>query len=350
MTLSPCHSKSIGTDLLRVGLLLLLAVAGCRTPEAPAPNGDLSLIWPPPPALPQIAYVKSIEGPDSFGIRRNWWRKAGDFLVGNDRSRTTLVKPTALCFDENGNLCVTDTGNATVWFFDAARKRYKRWDRIGKLAFSSPVAVVKQNGVFYVADSGLGAIIAFNEKGKLLFTISDGLERPSGLAIHGETLWVADAARHSIDAFDLQGRHQGQFGRRGTKAGEFNYPTHLSLSHETTPTLYVTDSMNFRIQKVDALGSSLQSVGEIGNVSGTFTRPKGTAVDRDGNFYVVDALFDNIQIFDNQGRFLMHWGENGTNPGQFWLPSGIAVDADNQIWVADSYNRRIQVFKRVGER
>ena len=137
--------------------------------------------------------------------------------------------------------------------------------------------------------------------------------------------------------------------RRGIHPGAFNYPTHLTMTHEITPSLYITDAMNFRIQKVDAKGHPLQSIGSIGNVTGSFSRPKGVAIDSEENLYVVDALFDNIQIFDKQGRFLMYWGESGTEAGSFWLPTGIAIDAQNRIWVADSYNRRIQIFKRVGD-
>jgi sugar lactone lactonase YvrE len=107
--------------------------------------------------------------------------------------------------------------------------------------------------------------------------------------------------------------------------------------------------MNFRIQKVDTKGRPLQSIGSIGNVTGSFSRPKGVATDSEGNLYVVDALFDNIQIFDKQGRFLMHWGEGGIEPGYFWLPTGIAIDVHDRIWVADTYNRRIQVFKRMDD-
>ena len=289
----------------------------------------------------------SISKPSDFGIKRSWWKTAIGFLTGNDRHDLVFIKPTGVCLDESGNLCVTDTGSKTVWFFNAEKKSYKHWNRIGKLAFSSPVAVAKKDGVFYVADSGLGAVIAFNQKGKLLFTITDGLKRPSGLTIIEQSLYVIDAALHRVEIFDLQGRYLYGFGERGTANGEFNYPTHIASTHDTTPSLYVTDAMNFRIQQVDTKGRPLQSVGSIGNATGSFSRPKGVATDSEGNLYVVDALFDNIQIFDNQGRFLMHWGENGTDPGYFWLPRGIAVDTHDRIWVADTYNRRIQVFKKV---
>jgi sugar lactone lactonase YvrE len=256
-------------------------------------------------------------------------------------------KPTGLCLDESGNLCVTDTGTRSLWFFDIDRKRYRRWERIGKIAFSSPVAVAKQDGIIYVADSGIGGVVALTEAGKLRFMVTDRLERPSGLKIVGGKLWVVDAALHRIEVFDLQGRHLHGFGQRGTGPGQFNYPTHLALTPDVPATLYVTDAMNFRVQQVDLDGNPLRIIGSIGDATGSFSRPKGVATDSEGNVYVVDALFDNIQIFDGQGRFLMHWGESGSTPGCFWLPTGIAIDTRDRIWVADSYNRRIQVFHRM---
>ena len=130
-------------------------------------------------------------------------------------------------------------------------------------------------------------------------------------------------------------------------AGEFNYPTHLALTKEEPVSLFVTDAMNFRVQRLDAEGNPLQIIGSIGDATGTFSRPKGVATDSEGNLYVVDTLFDNIQMFDSDGRFLMHFGESGSTPGCFWLPTGIAIDDRDRIWVADSYNRRIQVFQRI---
>jgi len=329
--------------------LMILLLAGCATPPASVVETDRLLMWPPAPAPARIAFEKSIRQPADLGFRRRWWKRASDYILGSDYRESVFIKPSDLCLDEDGNLCVADTGSSTVWFFDIQRKRYNQWDRIGKVTFSSPVAVAKHNNTLYVADSALGAVIAFSTKGKFLFSITEELGRPSDLVIDDQTLWVADAGNHRVMAFDLQGRKIGSFGSRGVAAGEFNYPTHLAKSDGDGSSLYITDAMNFRVQEIDRKGHPIQSIGTIGNVTGSFSRPKGVATDSEGNIYIVDALFDNVQIFDKQGRFLMHWGENGAEPGRFWLPTGIAIDADDRIWVADSYNRRIQVFKRVGD-
>lgn len=105
--------------------------------------------------------------------------------------------------------------------------------------------------------------------------------------------------------------------------------------------------MNFRVVAADTGGPFRKAVGRVGNVSGSFSRPKGLAVDGDGTLYVADALFDNIQLFDTEGRFLMHFGESGGGAGQFWMPADVAIAPGGRIWVADAFNRRLQVFKRV---
>jgi sugar lactone lactonase YvrE len=331
-----------------LGLLAVLFVTGCRAP-LPPPSEKGAYVWPPPPAQPRITYERSIAKPADFGIRRSWWKRFGSFIVGHAGHDLAFSKPTGVCLDELGNLCVTDTGTKSLWYFDIRRKRYKRWDRIGKVAFSSPVAVAKRDGMIYVADSGIGGVVVLSESGKLRFTIKDGLKRPAGLKLVGQRLWVVDAALHRIEVFDLGGRHLYGFGRRGIAPGEFNYPTHLALTKDEPMSLFVTDAMNFRVQRLDAEGKPLQIIGSIGDATGSFSRPKGVAADSEGNLYVVDALFDNVQMFDKEGRFLMHFGESGSEPGCFWLPTGIAIDDRDRIWVADSYNRRIQVFQRMND-
>ena len=54
--------------------------------------------------------------------------------------------------------------------------------------------------------------------------------------------------------------------------------------------IYVTDSLNCRIQVFEADGQFQRVFGSAGDGPGHFSRPKGVAVDRAGHVYVVDAL------------------------------------------------------------
>lgn len=325
---------------------LALLIPGCASKKAAGPRA-YSLVWPPPPIPPRLGFVQSIARPSDVKARRPTLARFANWITGSDRGNEALVKPFAVAVDESGNLCLTDTGANAICYFDAAKRRWHRWQRIGDLDFVSPVAIARRRGIFFVADSALGRVIAFDEHGKLLFDITEQLERPAGLAIASDVLYVTDSQRHCVVSYNLGGGYLGQFGRRGNGLGELNFPTHIAAGSDGT--LFVTDSMNGRIQVFTAKGEPVRQIGSPGDTSGHFSRPKGVALDSFGHVYVMDGLFDNVQIFDPEGRFLLHIGESGTDPGEFWLPNGIAIGQDNQIFVADSYNRRVQVFKYIGQ-
>jgi streptogramin lyase len=47
--------------------------------------------------------------------------------------------------------------------------------------------------------------------------------------------------------------------------------------------------------------------------------------------------------------FLKTFGGPGNQPGKFYKPRGIAVDPNGNLWVADSVNKRVQVFDNNGQ-
>lgn len=331
------------------GRLLLMALGaacsvGCRTtPATRVPAG--SMVWPLPPASPRLSYVQSLREPADWGIRPGFWRTALAWVFGGARD-DRFVKPAGVAFDEHGNLCVADPGAQAVGFFDRQRKTFQRWDHLKSLRFLQPVSVAKRGNTVFVADSGLGRVLAFDLAGKLQFQISAGLQRPVAVAIASNTLLVADSTAHCVRVFDLAGHPLRQIGRRGTGPGEFNFPTHLAV--DGMGRIYVTDAMNSRIQVFDGAGRPLRCISSLGDNAGHFSRPKGVAVDQCGHIYVADALFDNVQVFDLDGRFLLNFGSSGSEPGEFWMPAGIAIGPDNEIAVADSYNCRIEIFRYMG--
>jgi sugar lactone lactonase YvrE len=332
------------------GLALLgaLLLAGCSGVDQPSPGAGprTDLVWPAAPEVARIAYQYSVLRPADLGVKRSRLARFGQWLTGSEKGNERLVKPFGIAVDEADNLLLTDTGANVVCFYDRTARKWNRWDKAGRLQFKSPVAVAKRAGTIFVADSGLASIIAMSDAGKLLFTITNRLQRPTGLTISSNTLYVADSQRHSVLAFNLQGQFLRELGKRGTGPGEFNFPTHLASDSQGR--LYVTDSMNGRVQVLDAEGRSVAVVGKPGDSPGHFSRPKGVAADPLGRVYVIDALFDNVQIFDGAGAFLLNLGAAGSQPGEFWLPNGIAIGPGNDIYVADTYNRRVQVFKYIG--
>ena len=334
-------------------LLIVVAavVGGClarsrqAAPAHPESGGTAPPVWPPPPSQPRIRYEATLAMPADFNVRVSWWRSAMGVVTGTRRDREPFVRPYGIATDEEGNVCLTDMGSGTVYLFEKDARRFKRWQKIGKTRFETPVAIVKAEGLMYVADSSLGRIIVFDEKGRLRYEIAEELVRPTGLALFDDRLLVTDAKAHRVAIFSTDGTFIRSFGQRGTAPGDFNFPTHIAVDKDGL--VYVTDALNFRIQVFDMAGHLKGGFGHLGDGSGQFSRPKGVALDAANHVYVVDALFDNVQVFNPAGEFLMHWGSAGSGLDEFWLPTGIAVH-DEQILVADSFNRRVQVFRYVG--
>jgi|GEM_PF-2181467 len=337
------HRIGFGTMMVAV----LLGAASCTVTRPPPPAAASGpIVWPSPPAEPRIAYARSFTGPADFGVAVSRWRRLVHWVTGLGGKSENFIKPFGVAFDEDDNICLTDTGAGVVVFIDRRARSCQRWAGVGRLRFVLPVAVARARGVFYVADASLKTVVAFDSRGRLLADIRQGLERPAGLALGGDRLYVADAVAHNIAVFDHAGKFLFRFGRRGTAPGEFNCPTHVATDAQGR--VLVTDAMNGRLQLFTADGMLLGVISSAGDRPGQFGRPKGLAADRFGHIYAADALFDHIQVFDDAGRLLLTWGATGAAPGEFWLPEGVAISRANEILVADSYNQRVQMFNYIG--
>lgn len=302
--------------------------------------------WPPPPADPYIVYVRQIAFAKDIGAKAPFFSRLANAITGVGSEPQKFSRPFGLSLDDAGNLVVTDTGVNAVCYLDLAHKKWLRWTSVGNRKFLLPVAAVHHGQTFYVADIGLGEVIAFDEKGKLQFEITNNVARPAGLALLGDRLLIVDSQLHQVVVCGLHREFISKFGHRGMGLGEFNYPTHIAVDDRQQ--IYVTDSLNYRIQVFTADGKFLREFGSAGDGPGHFSRPKGVAVDRSGHVYVVDALFGNVQIFNEQGRLLLDFGEGGSDAGQFSLPNAIAINSHNEIFVADAYNHRLQMFRYTG--
>jgi len=299
----------------------------------------------------QLAYERVFSSEREVKLKRGFWTRVLDIVAGAPDYHQ-MIRPYGIAADSRGRIIVTDPGLMGIHVFDFEKQKYKflsREDGKDRLASPQCVAVDAQDNI-YVTDSETGRILVWNANLKYQRAIGslkggEGyFKRPTGIAVDSteKRIYVSDTTRHKIFVLDMQGNVVRTIGRHGAAIGEFNFPTELRLHGNE---LIVVDAMNFRVQAFDRAGQFLYGIGTIGEVSGTMYRPKGVAVDSEGDIYVVDGIFDTVQVFNRKGELLYYFGKTGNGPAEFQLPAGLFIDRNDRIYVVDSFNHRVEVFK-----
>ncbi|PKM48904.1 MAG: hypothetical protein CVV02_18305 [Firmicutes bacterium HGW-Firmicutes-7] len=170
---------------------------------------------------------------------------------------------------------------------------------------------------------------------------------PRGVAVDcGGNIYVADTANHRIQKLNADGVPVATWGSYGSGNGQFSNPNGLAVDSEGN--IYVADLSNHRIQKLNAEGTHVATWGSFGSGNGQFRYPRGLAVDSGGNIYVADSNNHRIQKLNAEGTPVATWGSSGSGNGQFNNPDGVAIDSGGNIYVADINNHRIQKLNAEG--
>lgn len=187
---------------------------------------------------------------------------------------------------------------------------------------------------------------------------------PIGIAADASgNVYVSDSNNHRIQKFRIQAtaggwqaQHLASWGGEGSAPGKLNRPFGVTLAGNV---LWVADSFNHRLQKFDTNGNFLGAVGSHGTGDGQFITPTWVNFDSTGAYYVAETNSDpqspaapdrahqRIQKFDAAGTFLLKWGREGVNGGEFRLPFDVVIH-DNHAYVSDYYNTRLQKFSLAG--
>jgi len=316
--------------------------------------------WPNSPAPTRIKHIKNVRESTDL-VKPGFFDNIGQLLAGSEPM--SMIRPNCLAVVEEQRLYVTDQEHQAVLVLDLKKPKSRLIARAGDVFFVSPVGVAVCGELLAVSDSALGEVFLLDANDKLFRTLkkpphvagiessakASGFSRPTGLAWDPKTkiLYVVDTLANEVCGFEpASGRMVRRFGSHGTKPGQFNYPTHITL--DQSGKIYVTDSLNFRVQIFDAEGQYLSHIGKLGDASGHVAVPKGVGIDRFGHIYIADSYLSTVQIFDQKGRFLLGIGGPGEESGQFQVPTGITVDSENKIYICDSLNNRVQILQYVG--
>lgn len=330
---------------------LLVVLAGCAT----APQEEMKrLVWPAPPLPTRIEFVRSLTSDKDINEDVTFSEKLAEFLSGAKPPANRIAEPMGIVVSDDGNrIYVSDFMQLAVYVFDFGQKTFTKIPKNGSLERPAGIALDAAENI-YVVETEKKGVTVFNRKGEELRFISDAsLQRPIGIAIDRtrERIYVADTSHsksedHSVKIFDLQGKLVGRLGKgKGSEPGQFMFPTFVALDQQGN--VYVTDTLNSRVQVFDPDGKYLKKFGERGNSWGMFDKPKGIALDSFGNSYVVDSGWSNVQIFNQKGEVLLFFGGRGPIPGMLRNPTAITIDKQNRIYVGDFINHRVEVYRLV---
>jgi DNA-binding beta-propeller fold protein YncE len=277
----------------------------------------------------------------------SFWRS----LIGEtaEEEGKSIVKPYGVAI-HRGKIYVCDTILGGIEIIDLGARTFEYFQPRGVGALKKPINcfVDRTDGRLYVADAERGQVVVFDSA--LVYVGGLGERegaRPTDVFVDETAIWVSDMAGARVRVYDKRTfRQVAALPKDTTDARARLYqPTNLWVADDR---VYVSDFGDFKVKIYSRDGEYLASVGSYGRALGQFVRPKGVAVDRDGNLYVVDAGFENVQIFDKDGRLLMFFGGSYQGPGDMWLPAKVIIDYENldyfRRYVHDSFDLKYLIL------
>ncbi|WP_165452623.1 cadherin-like beta sandwich domain-containing protein [Paenibacillus thalictri] len=321
----------------------------------------------------------------------------GDLGDGGPAVDAELANPSAVAVDGGGNLYIADTDNFKIRKVDASTREISTVAGDGNYGYAgdgvsplsaqlrSPTGVaVDVYGHLYIADKynnrirkvAGGIISTIAGTGENDYWGDNGpadtakLSGPGGVTVdvYGN-LYIADTSNHRIRKVDatgtittVAGSDDSGFAGDGGPAvdARLYYPNAVAI--DGAGNLFIADTYNNRIRKVDASTRKISTVAGSSGVDGysgdggpainaKLNEPEGIAVDNSGNLYIADTDNNRIRKVLPNGNIITiagtgvsgYLGDGGVgNLAQLNGPTGLAVDSSGNLYIADKYNYAIR--------
>ncbi|MCK4889541.1 MAG: 6-bladed beta-propeller [Candidatus Aminicenantes bacterium] len=316
--------------------MMMLLFSGCSSNKKPKISPDKKskyVFFPALPAKPRFQYLTTFSRSSDVEKKKS---KLFNFIAGDESKKDYVIKKAYGVDAFRGIIYVCDTANSVVVKLDLQKRALGYFARDSRIAPAKPVNLVidKERGIIYIADMKRKQVLAYDINGNLIRTYggNKGNISPADVEINGDKLFVCDAKGHQIVVIDLNsGEIINKIGEKGNKEGQLLHPSSIKIYKNK---LYVSDTTNFRVSIFDINGNYIDKVGKVGKSPGSFARPKGIEVDKDGRIYVIDASFQNVQVFDKKHELLLYFLGPGNNKFNLYLPYSINIDYENVKYFA----------------
>ena len=321
----------------------------------------------------------------------------GDAGDGGTAVQVQLRYPPGVAADGAGNLYIADSSNHRVRKVDAAgvittaagtgeRGYGGDGGAADQARLDSPSGVAADGaGNLYIADSGNNRVRRVNAAGVIAAVAGTGergyggdggaadqarLSSPAGVAVDGAgNLYIADSGNYSVRKVDTAGviatvAGTGESGSAPDGGSAIQTPLRSpsGVAADGAGNLYIADENDYRVRKVDAAGviTTVAGTGERGYAgdggaatAAQLDSPASVAADEAGNLYIADTYNQRIRRVDAEGVIttVAGTGERGYGgdggaavQAQLSLPRGVAADAAGNLYIADSGNYRVRLL------
>src|SRR5262249_26173146 len=147
-------------------------------------------------------------------------------------------------------------------------------------------------------------------------------------------------------------------------SASLNFPSNVVV--DGSGNLYIADSTNHRIRKVDVMGriSTVAGTGVEGYngddkpaTSAELNFPFGIAVDGSDNLYIADTYNQRVRRVDASGKITTVAGTGTTGydgdnkpaiSAKLAFPNRVALDSSGNLYIADTYNSRVRRVDATG--
>jgi len=256
-------------------------------------------------------------------------------------SAHNLNFPTAVAVDSSGNVYIADEFN----------QRIRRVDTSGQMT------TVAGNGTAAFSDGT---------------ATTSSLNLPTGVAADSAgNIFIADSANQRIrevsggNIMTIAGNGSYDFGGDGSAGVDAQIDSPAGVATVPTGGFVFSDLGNQRIRRVDS-GGNINTIAGTGScaydgeglaTTHSLCYPYGVARDSAGNVYIADSNNQRIRKVDTSGNMSTIAG-NGTagfsgdggaaTAASLNYPSGVAADAGGNVYIADTGNQRIRKVNTTG--